>query len=81
MLLHNEWVHQKIKENFRSTWKQMKVKTQWSKTCGIWQKWLQEGSYFKKQEKSQINKVNLHLKEQEKNNNEQNPKAAEGRKL
>ena len=36
-------------------------------------------AYLKKQEKSQINNLTLHLKEQEKEN-KQNPKLAEGKK-
>ena len=31
ILLKNEWVNQKIKEEFKYTWKQMKRKTQQSK--------------------------------------------------
>ena len=37
-------------------------------------------SYLKKQEKSQINNLNLHLKQLEKEEQKQTPKLAEGRK-
>ena len=35
MLLNNEWVNQEIKEEIKNTWRQMKVKTQWSKIFGV----------------------------------------------
>ena len=37
-------------------------------------------SYLKKQEKSQINNLNLHLKELEKEEKKKNPKLAKGKK-
>ena len=37
-------------------------------------------AYLKKQEKSQVNNLTLHLKELEKKKNKQNPKLAEGKK-
>ena len=36
--------------------------------------------YFKKQEKSQINNLNLHQSNQRKKNKNENPKLAEGKK-
>ena len=38
MLLNNEWVNQEIKEEIKITWKQMKMKTQWSKIFEVKQK-------------------------------------------
>ena len=35
MLIYNKKVNEEIKEEVRNTWKQMKMKTQWSKTFEI----------------------------------------------
>jgi len=42
MLLNNDWSGptRKSKKKQKSTWKQMKMKTQWSKTFGVQQKWF-----------------------------------------
>ena len=54
MLLNNEWAKQEIK----ITWKQMKMKTQWSQILGMQQKWFYEQVYTNiglcQEEKSQI---------------------------
>ena len=44
MVLNNEWVNQEIKEEIKSTWKQMEMKTQWPQTFGMQQKWFYKGS-------------------------------------
>ena len=56
----------------RDTLKQMKMRTQQSKVCGTLEKQHLRGKfialqvYLKKQEKAQINCLNLHIKELEK---------------
>ena len=38
MLLNNQWITEKIKEETKNTYRQMTIKTQWSKTFGTQQK-------------------------------------------
>ena len=40
----NEWINTEIKKDIKNTWKQMKMKTQWSKTLGMQQKQSLDGS-------------------------------------
>ena len=72
MPLNNELVNQEIKEEIKNIWIQMKRKTQSSKTFGMQQKqsYIVIQDYLKKQVKSQINNLTLHLKKLEKRTNE-----------
>ena len=59
------------------------TQNRWDATKAVLRgKFIAIQSYLKKQEKSQINNLNLHLKrlEKEKQNKTKNPKLAEGKK-
>ena len=72
MLLNNEWVNNEIKEEIKKNlWKQMKMNSQLSKTCGTHEKAVLRGkfiatqAYLKKIETVQINNLTLNLQELE----------------
>ena len=73
MLLNNKWVNQEIKEEIKNTWRQIKMKIQWSKIFEalLRGKFIVIQVYLKKQEESQISKLTLHLMELEKEQKQQ----------
>ena len=84
MLLKSQWVTEDIKEKIKN---QTKLETKENKSMmmqSLWdaakavlrRKFIAMQSYIKKQEKSQINNLNLQRKQLEK---EQNPKLVEGK--
>ena len=84
MLLKSQWVTEDIKEKIKN---QTKLETKENKSMmmqSLWDaakavlrsKFIAMQSYIKKQEKSQINNLNLQRKQLEK---EQNPKLVEGK--
>ena len=59
----------------------MTIQNQWDAAKAVLRgKFIAIQAYLKKQEKSQINNLTLHLRELEKEN-KQNPKLVEGKKL
>ena len=68
MLLNNQWV----KEEKKNTLRQLKMEMQHIKMYGMQQKHLLReefwviNAYLKKQKKSQVNNITLHLKDLEK---------------
>ena len=84
LLLHNQWITEEIKEEIKK-----QLETNDNENTMIQNLWdagkavlrgmfIAIQSYLKKQEKSQINNLTLHLEELEKE--EQNPKLVEGKK-
>ena len=66
MLLNNEWVNNKIKEEIKRHHEMLKMKTQQPKICGtgkviLREKFIALKAFLKKQEKAQI-KYNSALK-------------------
>jgi len=70
LLLNNEWVNQEIKEEFKKlteTNENTMVQNLWDTAKVVLKgKFIAVQAYLKKQEKSQMNNLNLHLKELEK---------------
>ena len=72
MLLNNEQITEEIKEEItKTTQRQIKMKAQWPKTqeCSkaiLGGKLIAKQSYLKEQEKSQINNLNLHISQPDK---------------
>lgn len=83
MLLNNQWVNGELKEEIKkhlenSENRNTTIQNLWNAVKAVLEgKFVITEIYLKKQEKSQINNVTLHLKELEK---EQSPKLVEGRK-
>ena len=71
MLLNNKWLTEEIKEKIKNTWRQMKAKNMMIQNlCNAAKavlrgKFIAIQSYLRKQEKSQINNLTLHLKKEE----------------
>ena len=68
MLLNNQWITEEIKEEIKKYLEQMKMKAQrqnlWDTAkAALRGKLIAIKSYLRKQEKSQINDLNLHLKQ------------------
>ena len=85
MLLNNQWITEEIKEEIK---KYLKTNDNENTTLqNLWDvakavlrgKFIAIQSYLKKQETSQINNLNLHLKQLEKEE-QKTPKLAEGKK-
>ena len=85
MLLNYEWVKNEIKEEIKSSWKQMKMNIQQSKTYGTqqrqsWEEVHNDAGLPKKKKKIETfqNTLTLHL--QNSKNNKDSPEQVEGRK-
>ena len=83
-LLNNQEITEEIKEEIKKYLdtndnEKMTIQNLWDAAKAVLRgKFIAIQAYLKKQEKSQINNLTLHLKELEKE--EQNPKLAEGKK-
>ena len=84
MLLNNQEITEETKEEIKKYLEKndnenMMTQNLWDAAKAVLRgKFIAIQAYLKKQEKSQINNITLHLKELEKE--EQNPKLAEGKK-
>ena len=80
MLLNNQWITEEIKRYLEiNENKSMTIQNLWDAAKAVLRgKIIAIQSYLKKQEKSQINNLTLHLKQLEKD--EQNTKLVEGKK-
>ena len=86
MLLNNQWITEEIKEEIR---KYLETNDNENTTIqNVWDaakavprgKFTAIQAYLKKQEKSQIDNLTLHLKQSEKEEQNKPPKLAEGKK-
>ena len=71
MILNNQWITEEIKVEIKNTKRQMKMKMMipklWDAAKAILiEKFIAIQAYLRKQEKSQINNLTLHLKQLEK---------------
>ena len=72
MLLNNQWITKEIKEEIRNYLETNEnestmIQNLWDAAKVVWRgKFIAIQAYIKKQEKSQINNLTLHLKELEK---------------
>ena len=84
MLLNNQWITKEIKKKIKKYLKtneneNMMIQNLWDAAKAVLRgKFIAIQSYLRKQEKSQINNLTLHLEELEKE--EENPKLVEGKK-
>ena len=75
MLLNNQWITEEITGEIKKNAQRLvKMKAQWPKTqeCNkaiLGGKLIAKQSYLKEQEKSQINNLNLHISQPEKEKN------------
>jgi hypothetical protein len=84
-LFNDQWVIDEIKEEIKSSWKLMKMKTQPTRTYGTHKvvlrgKFIAISAYIKRSERSQINDLMLHLKFLEKQE-QANPKTSRRREI
>ena len=86
MLLNNQEIIEEIKEEIKKYLEtndneNMTTQNLWDATKAVLRgKFIAIQSYLKKQEKSQINNLALHLKQLEKDEQKNPPKLAEGKK-
>ena len=79
MLLHNQWITEEIKK-YLETNENRTIQNLWDTAKAVLRgKFIGIKTYLKKQEKSQINNLTLHLKELEKEK-QTNPKLVKGKK-
>ena len=85
MLLNNQWITEEIKEEIKQFLKKnenenMTIQTLWDTAKAVLRRnFIAIQAYLRKQEKSQINNLTLHLKQLEKEE-QKTPKLAEGKK-
>ena len=86
MLLNNQWITEKIKEEIKKYLeandnKDRKLENLWDAAKAILRgKFIAIQAHLRKQEKAQINKLILHLKQLEREKNRQDLKLVEGKK-
>ena len=80
MLLENQWITEEIKEEIKKSLEINDNENLWDAAKAVLRgKFIAIQSYLRKQEKSQINNLTLHLKQLEKEE-QTKPKLVEGKK-
>ena len=84
MLLNNQWITEEIKKEIKNTSRKNEnttIQNQWNTAKEVLRgKFIVIQAYLRKQEKPQINKLNLHLK-QLKKEEQQNPKVSRRKEI
>ena len=87
MLLSNEWTTEEIKEEIKKYLetndnKNVTIQNLWDTTKAVLRgKFIAIQSYLRKQEKSQMNNLTLHLKQLEKTNKQTKPKVSRRKEI